>query len=155
MINIWTIIIVLRAVPSWVMSRTVGEIIGIISYPLAFALLESVLFLLGLVILAVILPGNLLRDRFVAQGSLASLIAVLGMIVAHIYGSDFGIWAARDFGRYVLLLIGIILVSWVLIYFIKNLNRIIENIAKRLTPLTTVYLVLDIIAVLVIVIRNI
>ncbi|MBE9474304.1 MAG: hypothetical protein IMY85_05390, partial [Chloroflexi bacterium] len=74
-VNVWAIINILRAIPSWILSRTIWEIVGIISYPLAFALLESIVFLLGLVILAVILPGKLLRDNFVAQGSLASLLA--------------------------------------------------------------------------------
>jgi hypothetical protein len=65
-INVWTIVNILRAIPSWIMSRTVWEVIGIISYPLTFALLESVLLLLGLVILAGILPGKFLREKFVA-----------------------------------------------------------------------------------------
>jgi hypothetical protein len=137
------------------MSRTIWEVIGIISYPLAFALLESVLFLLGLVILAVILPGKFLRERFVAQGSLASLIATLGMIVVHFYGNDLGIWSARDFGKYLLLILGIILLSWAMTYYIKNLNEIIDSIARRLTPLSTVYLALNVMAIIVIVIRNI
>lgn len=155
MVNVWAIINILRAIPSWILSRTIWEIVGIISYPLAFALLESIVFLLGLVILAVILPGKLLRDNFVAQGSLASLLATIGMILAHLYGNEFGIWSVRGFGKYILLLIGVILVSWILIYFIKRLNAIIETIAKRLPPLSSVYIALDLLSIIVIVVRNI
>jgi len=154
-INVWAIINILRAVPSWILSRTIWEMIGIISYPLAFALLESVLFLFGLVIFAVILPGKLLRENFVSQGSLAGLIATIGMVLAHLYGKDFGIWSVRGFGKYLLLLIGIIIASWILINFFKRLIKIIESIAERLPPLSIVYLALDILAIIIIAVRNI
>lgn len=154
LINVWAIINILRAIPSWILSRTIWEMIGIISYPLIFALIESLLFLVGLIILAVILPKQILRCNFVALGSLAALLATLGMIVAHFYGEDLGIWTLKDFGKYLLVLIGLVIVSWVLVYYLKRLKRTIESIASRLTPLSTVYLSLDIIAVMVIVIRN-
>jgi hypothetical protein len=154
MINMWAIINILRAIPSWILSRTIWEMIGIISYPLTFALIESLLFLVGLIILAVILPKQVLRCNFVALGSFAALLATLGMILAHFYGEDLGIWTLRDFGKYLLVLIGLVIVSWVPVYYFKGLKKTIEFIANRLTPLSTVYLALDIIAVMVIVIRN-
>jgi hypothetical protein len=153
-INVWAIINILRAVPSWILSRTIWEMIGIISYPLAFALLESAVFLIGLVILAVILPGKLLRESFAAQGSLAGLLATLGMVLGHLYGKDFGIWSVRGFSKYLLILVGIVIASWILIYFLKRLRSVIESIAERLSPLSTVYLALDLLAVIIIIVRN-
>ncbi|MCJ7537141.1 MAG: hypothetical protein WA997_05425 [Anaerolineales bacterium] len=155
LVNVWAIINILRAVPSWILSRTIWEMIGIMSYPLAFALLESILFLIGLIILAVVLPRKILRDNFIAMGSLTALLATLGMILAHLYGEDFGIWLVRDFGKYLLLLIGLVLVSWVAVYYFKRLAKTIESVVNRLTPLSTVYLAVDILAVFVILIRNI
>jgi hypothetical protein len=155
LINVWAIINILRAVPSWIISRTIWEMIGIISYPLTFALFESILFLIGLIIMAVVLPRKILRENFVAMGSLAALLATLGMILAHIYGEDFGIWLVRDFGKYLLLLFGLVLVSWVSVYYFKRLAKTIESIVSRLTTLSTVYLAVDILAVFVILIRNI
>ncbi|UCD97959.1 MAG: hypothetical protein JSV42_13475 [Chloroflexota bacterium] len=153
-VNVWAIINILRAVPSWILSHTIWEMIGIISYPLVFALLESALFTLGLVVMAFLLPSKLLRDNFISQGSLAALIASLGIILAHLYGSDFGIWSVRSFAKYVLLLIIIILASWVLVYFFKRLNTIIVTVTKRISPLSTAYLALDLLSIFVIVIRN-
>ena len=155
LVNVWAIINILRAVPSWILSRTIWEMIGIISYPLVFALLESIVFLIGLVVLAAILPGKLLRESFVAQGSLAGLMATLGMVLAHLYGEDLGIWSVRAFGQYVLVLVGITMVSWILIYYINKLKSVIETIAERLTPLSTVYLAVDFLALIIIVMRNI
>jgi len=154
-INVWAIINILRAIPSWILSRTLWEMGSIISYPLSFALLESLAFLIGLVVLAVVLPGKLLRENFVAQGSLAGLLATLGMVLAHLYGKDFGVWSVRGFGKYVLVLIAIILVSWIMIYFFDKLKGVIEAVAERLTPLSIAYLVLDFLAVIVIIVRNI
>jgi hypothetical protein len=129
--------------------------IGIISYPLAFALLESSLVLIGLILLAVILPGKLLRDSFVAQGSLAGLLATLGMVFAHLYGKGFGIWSVRGFGKYLLILVGIIFASWILIYYVKKLKSVVESIADRISPLSIAYLALDLLAVITIIVRNI
>jgi hypothetical protein len=154
-INVWAIINILRAVPSWVLSRTIWEMIAIISYPLAFALLESVAILAGLVIMAVILPGKFLRENFAAQGSLAGLIATLGMVFAHLYGDTLRVWSFRGFGKYVLILVGIILVTWVLVYFFQGFRKIVDSIAARLTPLSALYLGLDLVAIVIIVVRNI
>lgn len=129
--------------------------LGIISYPLTFALIESLVFLAGLVILAVILPGKFLRENFIAQGSMAGLLATLGMVAAHLYGDDFGIWSVRGFGKYLLVLLGITIGSWILIYFFDKLKSLVNTIAGRLTPLSSVYLAMDILAVLIILIRNI
>ncbi len=153
-INVWAIINILRAIPSWILSRTIWEMIGIISYPLTFALIESLLFLAGLILLAVILPKQILRCNFVALGSFSALLGTLGMILAHFYGEELGIWMLRDFGKYLIVLIGIVIVGWVPVYYFNRLKKTIELIANRLTPLSTVYLALDIIAVMVIVIRN-
>lgn len=154
-VNVWAIINILRAVPSWILSRTIWEMVGIISYPLGEALFESLVFLLGLVILAFILPGKFLRDNFIAQGSLAGLIASLGMILAHLYGDNFKVWSVRGFGKYVLLLLGIILVSWILLLFFTRISSIIKSIVERLTPLSTLYLALDLFAVVIVVVSNI
>jgi len=155
LVNVWTIVTVLWTVPSMILSRTIWEMIGIISYSLAFALFESILFLIGLIVLAVLLPKKFLRNNFIAMGSLAALLATLGMVFAHIYGEDFGIWPFREFGQFLLILIGIILVSWVLIYLFTQLASILKSIANLLTTLSSVYLVVDILAVIVILIRNI
>lgn len=155
LVNVWAIINILRAVPSWILSRTIWEMIGIISYPLAFVLFETILFLIGLIILSVVLPRKTLRDNFVAMGSLAALLATLGMILAHIYGEGISIWLVRDFGKYLLKLFGLVLVSWVSVYYFKRLAKTIKSIASRLTPLSTVYLAVDFLAVIIIMVRNI
>ena len=86
---------------------------------------------------------------------MAGLLATLGMVLAHLYGMDFGIWSVRGLGQYVLVLVGIIITSWILIYYFKKLRNVIETIAERLTPLSTVYIAVDLLAVIIIVVRNI
>jgi hypothetical protein len=133
----------------------IWEIIGVLSYPLLFALIESILFLGGLVLLAVILPGKFFRDRFISQGSLAGLLATLSMVTAHLYGSDFGVWSVRGFGKWLLVLLAAIVLSWLLVYFFKRLNDAIESIVKWLSPLSIAYLVVDVLAVFVVIFRNV
>ena len=154
-INVWAIINILRAVPSWILSRTIWEMIGIISYPLAFALIESLIFLVGLIFLAVILPKRVMREKFVGTSSLSALIATLGMVIAHLYGKELGIWSVRDFGWYLLILLGVVIVSWILVSVVKQLNDRVEDIAGRLTPLSTLYLVLDVAGLMIVIARNV
>jgi hypothetical protein len=77
------------------------------------------------------------------------------MMLAHLFGTDFGIWPVRDFARYFLVLTFIVLVSWVLLYLVKKLGSILKSIASRLTALSAVYLAVDILAVFIVLIRNI
>ena len=128
--------------------------IGIVSYPLSFALLESLIFLLVLIILAILLPQKVMRNNFVAVGSLTAFVAVLAMIIAHLFGKEMGIWSVKDFGRYLLLILGMVLISWIPLYFSGKLSLVIKTIAERISPLSALYLILNIIAVVIMVVRN-
>jgi hypothetical protein len=54
--------------PSWLRYLTSLDILAIASYTFAISLIESVLLLLGLLVLAALLPGKLLRQHFSTQG---------------------------------------------------------------------------------------
>jgi hypothetical protein len=128
--------------------------VGIISYPLTFTLIESILVLGGMVLLAVILPGKFFRDRFISQGSLAALLITLSMVIAHLYGTELGVWSVRGFARWLLILLGAIMLSWLLVYFFKRINEIVKSFVKWVSPLSIVYLGIDILSVFIVVFRN-
>jgi hypothetical protein len=154
LVNVWAIINILRAVPSWILSQTIWEMIGIISYPLSFALIESLIFLVALLILAILLPRKVMRTKFVAVGSLTAFLAVLGMIIAHLFGKEMGIWSVKDFGRYLFVILGLVLVSWIPLNLSDRFSHAIKTIAERISPLSAVYLILNIVAVVIMVVRN-
>jgi len=54
--------------PSWLMFLNVGELFSILSYSLAFALLETISIVLVLLLIGFILPPAWFRDVFVVRG---------------------------------------------------------------------------------------
>ena len=95
-----------------------------------------------------------MRNKFVAVGSLTAFLAVLGMIIAHLFGKEMGIWSVKDFGRYLFVILGLVLVSWIPLYFSDRFSHAIKTIAERISPLSAVYLIMNIVAVLIMVVRN-
>jgi hypothetical protein len=152
-VQVWSIIAVLRAIPSWILYMNIGELIGTFAYTQAFALVESLLVLTGLLVLAFILPGKLFKDRFVAQGSLVVFLAAIWAIVSHIYGQNLGIWSSRRFLMWSALLVLLAVVASGFVYRFKGLQRLLEAIVERLSVLSTIYMVVDIISILIVLSR--
>jgi hypothetical protein len=153
LVQVWSIVAVLRAVPAWILYMNIGELIGTFAYTQAFALIESLLVLAGLLLLAFILPGKLFRDRFVAQGSLAVFLTAIWAIISHVYGQDLGIWANRRFLIWAALLIFVIVVASGFVYRFKGLQHGLETIVERLTVLSTLYMVVDVLSILIVLFR--
>ncbi len=69
----WTLLRFFWKLPSWLYFLNGGEIISSLAYLLAVNLAESLVFLCGPLLLALILPANWFRDVFVARGTAFSL----------------------------------------------------------------------------------
>jgi hypothetical protein len=152
-VHIWAFIALFRAIPSWILSMTVGEMAGIMAYPLAFALLESLLLLLGLVIAAAILPAKMYRDWFVSQSAGIVLLATAWAVFMQIYGADFRLWSSRGIFGLIPLIASILLFSFLNIRY-PNLRKTLESIAGRLVILGVLYLLVDVVFLVVLIVRN-
>jgi hypothetical protein len=130
-------------------------LVGTIAYTQAYALIESLLILAVLFVLAFILPGKVYRDRFVAQSSVALILAAGGAILAHYKGTELGIWNARGFLVWSGILLALIgLSSWLISRFDK-MRKGIEALADRMQVLATIYIAVGIISVVIVIIRNV
>jgi len=76
----WTTYWALWQLPSWLDSRTVGEIFAIWCYLLLTNLAESLLALLGVMLLAIILPLSWFSQRFVSRGSVFAATVLGGLM---------------------------------------------------------------------------
>lgn len=155
LIQIWSIYNVLRAVPSWALAMDTWTLVGTIAYTQAFALIESLIILALLVLLAFVLPGKVYRDRFVAQSSVVLILAAAGAILAHFKGAELGIWSARGFLVWLLILLVLIGLASLILARFNGLRDGIESLAERIQVLATVYIVIGILSVLVVIIRNV
>jgi hypothetical protein len=75
----WTVYWVLWKLPSWIYYLTTAEILLIICYAVVVNLLESLAFILGVLVLGVVAPKAWFAERFASAGSLLSLL--LGLIL--------------------------------------------------------------------------
>jgi hypothetical protein len=70
----WTIYWITWKFPSWIYYLTILEILWMICYAMVVNLLESLLFMIGILVLGILVPRAWLADRFAASGSLLSIL---------------------------------------------------------------------------------
>jgi hypothetical protein len=144
----------LYAFPGFVLRLNVWDLVGTVSYTLAFALFESLVLLVPFVLLAVLLPARFFKARFIALSSIIIIISSLWMMYANYYRIDFTGWdmteALKNLSLYALsLAIPIALV-------IRNprLEQIVQALIQRVAVLAYVYVALGCIGVIIVFIRN-
>lgn len=87
-IYLWAIFNLLYILPAWLQRMSAGELLGGISYVLAFALFESLLVWGLLVLAAFLLPGRWLRAHFATQTMTLVLVTAIWSIAAYLnYGA--------------------------------------------------------------------
>lgn len=154
-VHVWSILNLLREVPAWVLRLSSWELIGVIAYTQAFALLESVMILLILILLGAILPARFFRDRFVAQGSMLVLLTSGWTVAAHYNYETIRLWHAKEFLFWSALCLASVGAPYVLIHRRKRLKEFIYSFAERLTVLSSIYVSIDLLSAIVVVLRNI
>ena len=71
----WAILTYLYALPGFLVRLDLWDVIGTASYPLAFALFESLVLVAPFVLLAAILPSRFFKDHFVAFSAAIILVS--------------------------------------------------------------------------------
>jgi hypothetical protein len=152
-IHIWAAIALFRAIPSWVLSMSVWDMIGVMAYPLSFALLESCLVLAGLLITAIILPPKLYRNWFVSQSTIIIFLTSIWAVLLQIYGQDWGMWSSRGLIGLLPLVVVIIILAILNAKF-KRSQNVLEALAERMVVLGFLYVMIDVFFLLVLIFRN-
>ncbi len=152
---IWAIIAYLDAVPGFILRLSIWDVIGTASYVLAFALVESIVFLVPFVVLAFILPGRLLRDHFGALGSVLALITAAWAMHLNYDRLYFNTLTDEQVRTGIVLYLLSILAAALLIVRFKPLERLVRSIMDRVTILAYVYVAFALVSILIILIRNI
>lgn len=168
-IHLWALILIFRDI-SWVAERTnMWDAIGVASYGLLNAFIESLFFFISLAVLGLLISTKWSEDRRIA------LLSVLALILAFwaIEGQAYFIWGSyvpEQMLRYVaaskhplrILYAGVLftVVSTIIIPVYLALksdrfSRLIHGFAERLSLLTMLYLFFDFLALIVIIIRNV
>ena len=154
-IYVWSIIQRLREVPAWILRTTAWELVGVIAYTQAFALLESLVVLTILIFLGMILPARFFRDKFVPLSSMIVFLTAMWAVFAHFNDGYIRLWTIKQFipwfGVYVLS-IGL---GYLVVQRDERLAGSIRALVEKIMVLSYIYVIVGIISVFVIIIRNI
>lgn len=154
----WSILVYLSQVRGWVYHIPAWDVAGILFYVLVFAALESGAILLVLLLLGAILPGWILRDRFVVHGSALAILALGCAVVDHVVIARPSFSFAQQHPKWynlgVVAFLLALVVSCVLAYRHDRLAKVLSSAVERLVPLMSVYMLATFIAVVILVIRN-
>jgi hypothetical protein len=144
--------------PAWLYHLNVWDLMGIFAYTQTLALLESVIILLFVTLLAAALPAKLLKDRFVAQGSMMVLVtsafAIVAQSTTNIPFANVHCTSKRFILGVTLYLVSIA-ASFVLIRRYKRIERLIVALIDRFMLLMGFYMIISVCSTIIIIIRNI
>jgi hypothetical protein len=170
--HLWTIILVLNDV-EWIARRSgAWDAIGVGAYALVYALIESAVFFLLIVVLGLILPWGWKGEKVFTQLGFISLWipiwAGLNQLYRHknLTSPDFLVewlfstghpyrYGVAVIGLVILIVIGSAAVPIYLIGFNSHAEKNTRNFLERITLLSILYIALDVISVVILLIRNI
>ena len=168
-LHAWTLILAFRDI-SWLTERTnLWDAVGVTSYGLVFAFIESLAFFALVALLGYLVPGGWEVDRRVALLTVLALVASLWAMLEQLFfliGTGLPGWfigllvrsghPARVFYMLLLGVVGITALAPALLVMRSDRGyRAVRGLIDRLSVLTTFYLVLDLIGLVIVIVRNI
>ena len=167
--HFWALILIFRDI-SWVTERTnLWDAIGVASYGLLFAFIESVVIFLVLALLGFFIPKGWNSERRIAfLGLLILITAIWGMIAQLLFLWNISLPAQtiqllRDSGHPLRILYAAalaivtptILLPVYLFIRSKKFTPLMQELMERLSLLTMFYLIFDLLGLVIVLIRNI
>lgn len=167
-LHVWTFLMVFRDF-AWVAQRTdVWDAVGLASYALVFALMETVSFFLLMLLLGMLVPRNWsLEKRTVFIGTMG-LIIIIWSILCQVY-----FYLEKPIPAYIItFLVGIshpLRVLWAgmiflvifstggLAYLITKFEKVVDitlKLFERIVVISAFYVFIDIAGIIIIIIRN-
>jgi hypothetical protein len=151
-IHIWSIFGLLNQIPAWILRVNLWELAGMVSLTLVFTLFESLIVTLGVVLLVALIPGEWFTKRVVTIAAVFIWLTAILSIIAHLQEPLIrSFWGPVILITYLVLLVGSVWMVWKFPKFEMGL----QSLLGRLTVLTAIYLFIDLIALVIVVIRNI
>jgi len=153
----WTLYVMFWTLPSWLGDMNIWGMLDLAAYILSFTFIESILLLLGMLLLVLILPARFFGERFVAQGSLLVVLLGFGAYFAQPQLAD--LRALRNLYLVAIPLIflcGLILLT-ILLSFVferfEKISKILTTFAERMTIFSYIYLPLGILSLVISVLK--
>ena len=159
MISSYTLYRLFWHVPSWLYYLNLYDVLIITAYSLSYVLFESLACCIFLIILSLVLPIQLLKNKFIVQGY--TITIYMGAIAFAIQRKMRIIYSLniQELSLYPLLFFLSILIVTVISSFIFDrlefMEKLIQNIADRVTVFLYIYLPICVICSFIVIFRNI
>lgn len=154
-IFIWSIINVLKEIPAWILRMSKWDLLGTIAYTQAFALIESMVIFLLILILAIFLPERFFRHKFLALTSTLVVISTFWFILAHFNDEIIRTWGMKQFLPWFFVFGTTLFLSYSLVQRIKVIEEIIDVVVKKVSILSFFYMLIGVMGLFIVVVRNI
>jgi hypothetical protein len=156
----WSIGRMFWFLPSWLYFLSLWDIVPILAYVLAFALLESLMVLGLLLILAFLLPPRYLREKFTTKGVLMAVMFGLTSILFHRFLSIAYPWSPRQIVVYSALVVSAVVflalvISYISVHRFARFEKLVTALAERISIFFYIYVPLGVVSLIMVVIRNI
>ena len=154
MIYPWTLTRYFWKLSSWILFASVGDLAAFFAYMVVVNLLESILILLVPLAMSIVLPGKWFYDRFKTR-SVALVLFGLGYLIY----LNKNLHADSPFPLTLVRWIPVSGVAILVLVFLVDqvgfLRRVLDELANRLTIFLYISIPVSVIALLVVLIRNI
>lgn len=154
-IHIWSIYNLLVEVPAWILRLSMWELVGVVSYTLVFALVESLIILFVFVVFAAILPERFFRKKFVSISVIFIVLTAIWVIPIHLYENTIRSWGMLGTLGFVFLVLISFIAGYVFVLRSNKFEESILSIAQRVTVLAVLYVLVDLAAFMILVTRNV
>jgi hypothetical protein len=170
-LHLWTILVVLHDV-NWISQRTnLGDAVGVGAYAMLYAFLESLAYFVLIVMIGLILPWGWKSKKVFAYLGYISLWLPLWPILEQLYwyknnsqpdflvewliSTGHPLWfIAAGIGLFIIILDESLVVPIYLIGYKKRVEEGMINLLGRISLLSTFYMILDVVSIVIIIIRN-
>lgn len=150
-LHLWVLLLLAAAMPQWLLRLTPVQLIGSISYSLAFALLETLIVFAVVLALLFILPRRLIGSAPIPVAAVGVALTLLLMIWIILTPFAQQTRLLLGFAVYIILLV----VGLIALRRSSRLARGVTAVVDRLIPLALLYIFLDILGLIIVILRNV
>jgi hypothetical protein len=155
-IHVWSIIVLLYEIPGWMLRLNIWDLAGVAAYTMVYALAETLLFAMPVVVLNLMLALAVPRPNgFVAHSALAILLTGAWIVTANSTLDVLRAWGGLQVVAGLGLYLASILAAFFAVQRLPRLEAAILSILDRLVVLAFLYLAIDLVSLLVVLVRNV
>lgn len=152
---IWSIINMLKEIPAWILRMSTWDLVGAISYTQAFALIESIIVFLLILVLALILPERFFRNKFLTLTAMIVSISTFWFALAHYNVESIRTWKMNQFLMWAVIFGSTLILSYVMVQRFEKMGVAIDTVVKSVSLLSFLYMFIGLMGLIIVVVRNI